>query len=383
MKKIKFIFGCMMILTLFSCRDIYNPTIISSPESYLVVEGVLNAGSGPTTIKLSRTYKLDDSPKPKGEINANVIVEGKDNTTRQLTMTTDGIYTSPNLGMIQNGEYRLRITTANGKEYLSDYMVAKKTPPIDSLEFKQDEKGVQIYVNTHDDSNNTRYYRWDFDETWEIWSYYYSAFKYENAIVRPRLAAEDVFTCWKYASSNTIVLGSSARLQSDYIFRAPVTFISYDNNKIGAEKLAVRYSILLRQYALDKRGYEFYEMMKKMTEGLGSIFDPQPSELRGNIQCTTDPRELVIGYVTAVTIEEKRFFIATTQLKDWRFFQDCRSSDIPNQADSIRVAYEMGLSIYSAILNPFNGNIVRYYVSDKPCVECTDRGGFNVRPSYW
>ena len=89
-------------------------------------------------------------------------------------MTGDGIYTSSNLGLALNTEYRLKITTANGKEYLSDYMVAKKTPPIDSLEFRQEEKGVQIYVNTHDDSNNTRYYRWDFDETWEIWSYYYS-----------------------------------------------------------------------------------------------------------------------------------------------------------------------------------------------------------------
>lgn len=382
MRAINFLLSSIVIIFGFACREEYDPPIISSAESNLVVEGVLNAGAGPTTIRLSRTFKLDDSARLRGEQNAVVTVEGKDNTTRLLNMTRDGIYTSANLGLSLNTEYRLKITTTNGKEYLSDYMVAKKTPPIDSLEFKQEEKGVQVYVNTHDDSNNTRYYRWDFDETWEIWSNYYSAFIYEFDVVRPRLPAEDVSTCWKYASSNTIVLGSSARLQSDYIFRAPVTFINYDN-KIGTEKLAVRYSILLRQYALDKRGYEFYEMMKKMTEGLGSIFDPQPSELRGNIHCTTDPGELVIGYVTAVSIEEKRFFISSSQLRGWRFLQDCTSSDIPNNPDSIRVAYQGGLSIYSAILNPFNGAIVRYYVSRKPCVECTDRGGFTTRPSYW
>jgi len=382
MRAINFLVGSILIISGFACREEYAPPIVSSAESNLVVEGVLNTGAGPTTIRLSRTFKLDDSARLRGEQNAVVIVEGKDNTTRMLNMTGDGIYTSSNLGLALNTEYRLKIITANGKEYLSDYLVAKKTPPIDSLEFKQEEQGVQIYVNTHDDSNNTRYYRWDFDETWEIWSHYYSAFKYENAIVRPRLPVDDVFTCWKYASSNAIVLGSSARLQSDYIFRAPVTFITYDNN-IGSEKLAVRYSILLRQYALDKRGYEFYEMMKKMTEGLGSIFDPQPSELRGNIHCTTDPQELVIGYVSAVSIEEKRFFISSLQLRGWRFLMDCPSSDIPNNPDSIRLAYETGNSIYSAILNPFTGAIVRYYVSRKPCVECTDRGGFNVRPSYW
>ena len=45
MKAIKVFFGCIIIINHFGCRDIYKPTIISSPESYLVVEGVLNAGT--------------------------------------------------------------------------------------------------------------------------------------------------------------------------------------------------------------------------------------------------------------------------------------------------------------------------------------------------
>ncbi|MEP7373362.1 MAG: DUF4249 domain-containing protein [Chitinophagaceae bacterium] len=380
MKIIKFVLGCILVVTHFGCRDMYKPTIISSAESYLVVEGVLNAGSGPTSIKLSRTFKLDDTARLQNELNAQVVVEGKDNSTHQLTTNGDGIYTSPNLNLLVNTEYRLRITTVNGKEYQSDYVVAKKTPPIDSLEFRQNEKGVQIYVNTHDDSNNTRYYRWDYDDTWEIWSYYYAAYIYDNGWVRPRTSAEDVFTCWKYGKSNSIILGSSARLQSDNIYRAPVDFIANDN-----EKLAVRYSILLRQYALDKKGYEFYEMMKKNTEGLGSVFDPQPSEIRGNIHCTSDPRELVIGYISAVTIEEKRFFIAESQLQDWRFRQECSDLDIRNNRDSILLAHQQNLSFYNAVLVQTPGGIDTPYfkASRLGCVECPARGGSTIRPSYW
>jgi hypothetical protein len=88
------------------------------------------------------------------------MVEGKDNTTRQLPMSGEGVYSSPDLNLVLDAEYRLRIITANGKEYQSDYITAKKTPAIDSLEFRQNEKGVQIYVNTHDALNNTWYYRW-------------------------------------------------------------------------------------------------------------------------------------------------------------------------------------------------------------------------------
>jgi hypothetical protein len=368
----------MVIVAGFACRDPYNPGIISSSDFHLVVEGVLNAAPGPTAIRVSRTYKLDDSATLRGELNAQVLVEGKDNSTRQLAMTGDGIYTSPNLNLVLNQDYRLRIVTANGKEYLSEYVMAKVTPPIDSLGFSQDQNGVRVYVNTHDDSNNTRYYRWDYDETWEIRTFYYSVYKYINQVVETRGPADDVSICWKYDHSTNIVLGSTASLQSDIVYRAPITFIVNGN-----EKLAVRYSILLRQYALDKQGYEFYEMMRKNTEAIGTVFDPQPTEIKGNIRCTTDPGEIVIGYVSAAVVEEKRFFISSSQLDRWRFSQDCPEVMVANHPDSIAEAYAGGGSIYNALFSPMTGRITHYLASTKPCVECPSRGGSLIRPSYW
>lgn len=372
-----FILSVFIVFAVLSCKEPYKPTIISSDNSYLVVEGVLNAGSGPTSIRLSRSFKLDDTARLRGEQNASVMVEGKDNIIRQLSMTGDGIYTNPNLGLALNQEYRLKIITATGKEYLSDYVLAKKTPAIDSVGFVRNEKGVQIHASTHDNSNNTRYYRWDYDETWEIRTFYYSQYKYENGVVTPRdPLLDDVSTCWKYDKSSSILIGSSASFQSDAIYRAPIVLIGN-----GDERLAVKYSILLRQYALDKKGYEFYEMMKKNTESLGSIFDAQPSEIRGNIRCTSNPGEPVIGYVSASDVEEKRIFITWSQLGGWIFNQDCERYDIPNHPDSISAAYIMGLSIFSAIMNgPF---ISRYEVSHLRCVDCRRRGGSLLKPPYW
>lgn len=369
---------CIVVVGSFACKEVYNPKIISSPESYLVVEGVLNTGAGPTTIRVTRTFKLDDTARLEGERNAQVVVEGKDNTTRQLTMTGNGLYTSPNLNLTINGEYRLRVITANGKEYLSDYVVARKTPVIDSIGFRQSDEGVQVYVNAHDASNNTRYYRWEYDETWEIRTFYNSVFKYVNGVVEPRTNADNVSVCWKYDHFSSIILGSTARLQSDIVYRAPLIFIPK-----GDEKLAVRYSILVRQYALDKQGYEFYEMMKKNTEGLGTIFDPQPSEVKGNIHCTSDPGELVIGYISAASIEEQRYFISRSQLQDWRFVEDCPEIPVKNDPDSIRIAYEGGGSIYNAVWSNLSGQITFYLFSTLPCVECPARGGSLIRPSYW
>lgn len=367
---------CLFIVTVAGCKEIYKPDIISTNLTFLVVEGNLNAG-GPTSIRLTRTYKLDDTAKIQGERNATVTVEGRNNLAGTLAMTADGIYTSANLNLIHNEDYRLRIRTVGGKEYLSDFVKLRRTPVIDSVGFRQNEDGVLVFVNSHDASNSTRYYRWDFDETWEIRAFYFSRYMYVNGAVVERTPADEVYNCWKYDHSKQITLASTASYAADVVRNAPVTFIPN-----GSERLSVRYSILLRQYALDKPAYEFFELMKKNTESLGTIFDAQPSELTGNIRCISDPGEQVVGYITASSVEEKRFFIGNRQLNNWRFYEDCPSSEIPNHPDSISVAYASGSSIYSAGLDLFN-NIESYAIAYKNCVECTARGGSVQRPAYW
>ncbi len=375
-RKMKIV-GFLVLTMFFSCKEVYKPTIISSSNSFLVVEGNLDPLGAQTSIRLTRTFKLDDSATLRGEQNAQVIIEGKDNSTRQLTPAGDGFYTSAALNLTIGQEYRVRINTADGKEYLSAYVMARQTPAIDSLEFKRDEKGVVIYLNSHDPSNNTRYYRWEYDETWEIRSYYDAEFKYVNGIVSERQRHESVYTCWKYDFSSNVLIGSTASQANDVVYRAPLT--SFFN---GDEKLDVRYSILVRQYALDKPGYQFYELMKKNTESLGSIFDAQPSEQRGNFSSVSNPGELVIGYISAVTVEEKRFFISRSDLPGWLYYQDCPEILVKNHPDSIREGIEGGGSIFSAVFTPAN-TISHYKFSRIQCVECPSRGGSLVKPSYW
>ena len=380
MKHLKYILITIVILTGFACKERFEPNLPSAKQQYLVMEGVLNV-SGPTSIRLTLTSPLNAFGFT-GITNAQVIVEGRDNTTRQLTHTTSGTYVSPNLNLILANEYRLRIRIPSGKEYLSDYVMARQTPPIDSIGWKRNAQGVRLYVNTDDPSGNTRYYRWDFDETWEIRSYYYSRQIYIRTTnsVRDRTLAEDVHFGWKYNYSKNILIGSSAQLGQDVIFEAPATFIND-----GDEKLAVRYSILMRQYAMDKAGYEFFYQMKRNTETLGTIFDPQPAELYGNIRCINDPAEPVIGYVSASTISEKRIFISSMELPGWRYIEQCPQLVVPNHPDSLRDFFGNGGyapidPVYSMAIP---GLIVGYTASFLACVDVTARGASVIRPSYW
>lgn len=375
------IFVCsflLLIMVFTGCREQYLPDVISGSEQYLVVEGVLNPGPGSTSIRLTRTTKIDRTSNILGVTNARVTVEGRDGIATVLAHSGNGLYTYPNLNLTLGQEYRVHIYTTDGKEYVSAYVVAKATPAIDSITWEQNDAGVSLAVNTHDDANNTRYYRWEYDETWEIRTYYYSRYIYENSRVRARsLPAEDVSICWRHNSSKNVLISSTVKLQSDVVSQQLINTITN-----GDDRLSVRYSILVRQYALDKAGYEFYDLIKKNTENIGTIFDPQPSEVRGNITCINDPGELVIGYIYSATPQEKRIFISASEVPNWRYDQYCEQLKVT--PDSVIFYFDGGAYMpYDAVVVPSTGQVDYYFGSLNKCVDCQTRGGVLTRPTFW
>src|ERR1700761_5894980 len=172
------------------CKKPFNPVVISTSNSYLVVEGVINSGSDSTFIKLSRTVKLTDKTSVNPELNATVSVEGDQNTSYPLTETGNGNYSCAGLNLNSSHKYRLDIKTSNGKQYLSDYVDVVNSPPIDSVSYDTQGTlfgpGLNIYSNTHDANNKARYFRWDYQETWIFTSAFISAFKSNGDTVLAR-----------------------------------------------------------------------------------------------------------------------------------------------------------------------------------------------------
>jgi hypothetical protein len=373
MKK-NLLYALVMLFVLSSCKEDYDAKLKDSDKTVLVMEGVLNV-SGETRITLSQSMKVEELVQFKPVLQAQLVVEGKDNSNNSLASAGAGVYTHPNLNLTVGNEYRLRIK-ANGKEYLSEWVIAKQTPPIDSITWKRDADGLTFYVTTHDPTNNSRYYKWDYDETWQINAYYYAQYKWTGGTtIVPMDPSETPYNCWKYDRSKTIMVGSSAQLTNDVINEFPAYHIP-----LGSEKVSARYSVLVKQSNLTKTAYEYLTLMKKNTEMLGSIFDPQPSELRGNISNVADPNEIVIGYVIASTISEKRIFVTSIEA-NWSYLQNCPYIIVPNNKDSI-ARYVPAYLPWSAVeIAP--GVISEYYMAYPPCVDCTKRGGSLSKPSYW
>ncbi len=385
------LFLSLLVLALlqWQCKEKYVSPYVSPPSGYLVVEGFIS-GNGPTQYMLSRTIGLPGNAGTPAELKAKVQVEGNDNSVYPLAEQGNGFYGADALALKATVQYRLRIGTNNGEQFLSDYVPYRVTPPIDSVNWQiQPDSSVEIYVNTHDPANNTRYYLWNYQETWENDAKETSLFRYVDttnpvSVVR-RLAQDEVDRCWSNDASTQILVSSSTKLADDVIYRFPITNIPTNN-----EKDNVLYSMLVSQYALTQQAYDYLTLMQKTTETLGSIFDAQPSALKGNIQCLTSPGRPVVGYISAGTVQQRRIFIYRSQIPS-QFERDCPAPDIvvALALDSLRKYFSgptNGFSLnYTPILPHFSnqGHQDGWIANATFCTNCTTYGGTTIKPPFW
>ncbi|WP_426669584.1 DUF4249 domain-containing protein [Mucilaginibacter sp. McL0603] len=373
-------------MAITACKKPYAPSIAASNSNYLVVEGVINSGQDSTIINLSRTVNIADTMKANPELGAQVLVESDQNITYSIPEIGKGKYASPALNLDNTHKYHLYIKTSDGKEYASDPEAVKPTPPIDSVGFITQSNGIQLYVNTHDDNNATRYYRWEYTETWNFHAKYGTNYITDGTKLKVRTAEQQIFTCYGNQVSSTTLLGSSAKLAKDVIYQSPLTQVASTS-----EKLETKYSILVKQYALTSEAYNFWQNLKKNTEQLGTIFSTQPSEIPGNIRCITKPSEPVVGYISVTNVQQKRIFITNSQLPaNWIAVYPyqceldtllyCHDRDCQN--DVALFLLPLNTSEFAIYPIESQGKDVGYLSTDAQCADCTIRGS-NKQPSFW
>jgi hypothetical protein len=382
----------IMLIAVMGCQKAYNPHAIAIATNYLVVEGTISTGSDSTIIQLSRTVPLNSATRLSPELGAMVMIINNAGNSYPLTETGNGFYKAAGLNTGTTNTYGLRITTTDGRVYQSDLVVVKNSPPIDSVYYRVKGNGLEIYSDSHDPANNTRYYRYSYDETWQ----FHSAFESYDYLstspvdtVLPRSLSKLVYTCWRSDTASTILLNSTAKLVKDVVSENPVTFIASTSEKIGN-----RYSILVKQYALTVDAFNYYQQLKNNTENLGSIFDAQPSELPGNIHCISNPAEPVLGYMTAGSPAESRIFIDIRNLPAWlpiTPYDGCRlDTDLFARVEgAAEIINQVKLYIYTGVDSPVfiyappgSASILGYGASSPFCVDCTLRGT-NIQPSFW
>ncbi len=374
-RSVTYLILLLLSLVLFSCREPFTPKI-DRYENLLVVDGLITDRAGPHMVRLNRTFQLEDRyPEPvEGAV---VVVRDQDLQVHYFTESEPGIYESePELKGIPGSSYQLSVVTGDGEELESDWVILQKAPSIDSLQFEIENRntssaeagspGVRICLTTHDPAGETRYYRWEWIETWE----------FLTPIKSSRYPDED--RCWKSVRSNRISIGTTEHLEEDRLNARPVFTIPASSNK-----LKIHYSAEVYQYAMSREAYSYWKNLQDLTQNTGTLFDPLPSQVRGNVYSITRNNLPVLGLFQASGVSTFRLFIERDDLPQSLNipggFEGC---EFYTTSDSAEILYYENHA-YPFVDEYVDGG-VRYMIfsNSEVCFRCT-LTGTNSRPDFW
>jgi hypothetical protein len=367
----------LLIFLLFSrCITQFIPETTES-QALLVVEGLLTDQPEANIVKLSKSMPLGKKSNVIPLSGCSVFISDDLGNTTSLYQTEPGIYaTDPSIFRgIVGRKYTLKIFT-NGNtpqsySYQSLPMEMKPVPPIDTVYYEKiliapaigaysSKEGCQIYLDTHDEADKCKFYRWDFSETWE----FHLPFSYPLNT-----------TCWITSGSSYINIKNTSILSENIIKRLPLKYISNES-----DRLMIKYSILVNQYSVDQNEFDYWEKLQNFTEEVGSLYDIIPASIPSNISCIENPAELALGYFSVSAKSSKRIMIDENFTGIVNLYKDCISDTIYNGAPI------SNLNVYTWILEdrrpPGFNPPYQVITNTKGCADCTVRGTKTI-PPYW
>lgn len=394
MKKNINIISILQLLLIFSIVSCTEPYALQSNtyESALVVEAVLTNEAKQHEVKLTRTYRLEENDN-EVETGAVVKIYGDDGSVQDFE-EIDGIYKSINIFQAIAGvKYKLTVETSNGNNYVSNLETLTTTTPLDEVTAtavtNNGERGVEIAVNSYDPLNTSKYYRYTYEETYKVivprWSPNKLTFTNDNEIIISLRDDPQTRTCYTTNKSNNIILISTIEMTEDRVTNFPVKFIPQNNYSI-----ANRYSILVKQYVESFNSYNFYRILKSFSNSGNVLSQIQPGFIYGNIQCTNNPNEKVIGIFNVASVSSKRIFFNYEEIFPGELFPDYLDTCDIKEFDSSCFGPSCSANgFYSLKSNYMSGKLV-YYASEgvifkmvKPiCGDCTTFSS-NIIPAFW
>jgi hypothetical protein len=370
----------VLLATLLGCRTPYEPEVPATELRVLVVEGYLDTEGLKSELKLSRTAPLGASSAFIPELRAKVVLKSTSGQVFPLTETGTGTYIFER-NIDEKQTYLLEIELSSGERYVSESLQPIVTPEIIDAGFKKDEEGVEVFVSTQGNANADDFL-WTFDETWIYRPRIRTAYIYvpELKNVRDRKDSEQTSLCFKTQPSPGILLETSSRFKDQVVFQKTITEIP-----TGDERIMERYSILVSQKGLASKDVPFWEILKKNTEDIGSIFSPLPSLIGGNIKSLDAAKNPVIGQVSLGVIRQKRIYINQVQVSPWNYldpkFNDCAIGEEAVLAKDYQAIFGNGAVVPTRPLM-VGTTIIGYYPSSRRCTDCSLYAS-KLKPTFW
>ncbi len=357
-----------------SCIDLFNPDIDNDSVSKYVVDGRITDQEGYQTVTVSLTSTFKD-PKFVPVNFCKVKLIDKDGNIFNLNEQGKGVY---NIWMgkeylYPGNSFKVEVLTPNGIEIVSDFDQMPDCPDIDSVYFIRkdhpstnpgvDIEGIQFYIDIERQNNNSKFYRWDIEETWEHHASlpitWYASTTGDERAVPPDYSR---FVCWTTSLLSEIyTLSFESNTPNVYKMKT----LHYVNNQ--SQRLTYGYSVLISQIALSEPAFNYWDNLRKNFTQEGGFSNSQPFRVKGNLKSTTNPELEILGFFSASSIKTKRIFVRNVQ-NFHVYLPQCIPPRLPLPKEKYKY------------FDYINGT---RYIIDDGCVECDYLSGTTQKPTFW
>ncbi|MEM9675880.1 MAG: DUF4249 domain-containing protein [Bacteroidota bacterium] len=330
--------------SLFTCLILFSSGCIEpitftpeEPIDLLVVDGRIDQSTGPYVLRISRTSTFGTPPIPV--LDAQITIYDDQGQQEDYTFVRPGVYQSN--GDIVRGEpgrsYYIEIIV-DEQIYQSRPQTMPQLIRADSVYFETEvetivlEEGtitedrfINVYVDTptRQESQNA-YFRWLSDVNYSV----------REPLCGPLHSPK---SCYITDTTNTqdIILFSSENTETSQLSR----FLVATDDTRPQYAFFARYYINIYQLSMTQEAYEYWEDVRIIANQEGTIFDPPPAPIPGNVYNTNDQDETVLGFFEATAIDTVRTFIQKGDLAPLPISDFCASA-LESQPEDPRACCE-------------------------------------------
>ncbi len=260
----------------FSCEDVIELDLPDG-EVQLVVDGWFTDQNQTQSVRLTQTANFFSNEPNPGISDALVILFDDTGELDTLAESDEelGTYITSIVG-IPGRSYFIYIRLPNGNEYASDPQLMRTVPKIDSIyaEFQEEnpfqDEGFYIRIDTQEPQGVGDFYRWR---------------QFINGVFQS--TPEDlVFASDEFVDGNPII-----------------------GFEVGSQPLQLGDTCQIDQLSISREAFDYLALVQEQTLFQGSLFDPPPAPIRGNIQNLNDPSDEPLGFFGVSAVESASLII--------------------------------------------------------------------------
>ena len=267
------------------------------------------------TISRSSPFRNSEvTPFVKESLNSIEIVDDLGNRTPLFADEEPGVYRTFNdFAAVEGRTYVLRFETNGGVSYESRPQTVPPAGRIDNVYFNYEIS--QIYNSEFDQFVDRGGLQISADYSYPSQESF-MAFDWEGTYI---FKADGGFqTCYVPDQQPGIAPIVNNRAFNTLSFEDQDLF--FFNHTF---KFRFKYSVNVLLYSMDEAGYNFLTDVESQLNSTGSIFDPAPKQLKGNIFNPNNESEIVLGYFGVFNVTSSRIFISAGQIPAPPAFDIC------------------------------------------------------------